>query len=384
MTPGLVFKQRSRLLAVSATRDEIAARWLIQALPGFGFVQLSGSRASAIQKQFEANTNERLVHWSSSEAFSSYAELLADTLLLPATEHAYLQHRLRRWAEADGVLWIIVDGNSLSNELLVDLVDYRPVSKKGQYAIRILLQISDNKLKEKSLKPLFDAIHERVGTTHQVSKALALRRFCFYFVLILPAVFVGAAGYMSATPESIFIPAADLTSKDNGSVMALQNEVWMQSDLADIQSGFQQKLMESDVGLQVGLDVDLDVGSDSSEKALIMALIKQWSEARQAQKLDVYLNFYDRNYSAYKHMSPDEWRLWRRSRLPVPEWIRIEIGPVSVQSDKKGYWHAKFWQLYRSPDYQDDTLKELMLSNVGGVWKIMDEINETVRPLSGQ
>ncbi|SIS91305.1 hypothetical protein [Neptunomonas antarctica] len=376
MTSGLVFKQRSRLLAAAATREEIAARWLIQALPCFGIAQLEGNRTAAIQKQFETEVNGCLVYWGSAETFSSYAELLADALLLPATEQAFLQHRLRRWAESDGVLWIVVDGNSLSNELLVDLVRYRPVSKDGQYAIRILLKISDNKLKDKSLKPLSDAIHERVGGADQVTKPFDLRRFCFYSVLILPTVFAGTAGYMSATSEPIFTPTVDLTSKENGSAMVSQNEVWPQSDLADIQSGLQQK----STGLQDGVKV----GSDISEKTLIMALIKQWSEARQAQDVDVYLSFYDRNYSAYKHMSPDEWRLWRRARLPVPEWIRIEIGPVSVQSDKNGYWHAKFWQLYRSPGYQDDTLKELILSNVGGVWKIMDEINETVRPLSVQ
>ena len=53
-----------------------------------------------------------------------------------------------------------------------------------------------------------------------------------------------------------------------------------------------------------------------------------------------------------------------------------------VHGGVEGELRAEFWQLYRSPDYQDDTLKILLLRKEENRWKINSEIKEEVRLLS--
>lgn len=367
MTRGLVFNSSPLCSQDSSTKEALKAHWLMQALPDFGIVQLTGSRADNIQAEFERALGDSVLYWHSSELFSCFAELLADTLSISTTDHAYLQHCLRKWAENDGVLWLVVDGEALSHELLMQIKEYAPLSKKGQFAIRILLRISDQKLHSRAFKPLLSVIHERVawpelshlhtslsssGQLHQPSVLSRYRATALWFC----GVTVIAVGILFATqnkPVSVQRIATEMVL-DAGSVELLEEQKPM-------------AILEP---------------ISKNEALKVSEFIKQWSSAWQAQSIDKYFSMYAQGYSAYSYMLPDEWRLWRQERLKKPTWISIEIGPIDLVRVSKAEYRASFWQLYRSDSYQDDTLKVLSLREEGGTLKIIDETNQEVRLLS--
>ncbi|WP_028470319.1 L,D-transpeptidase Cds6 family protein [Neptunomonas japonica] len=370
MTRGLVFNSSPLYSQDSSTKEALKAHWLMQALPDFGIVQLTGSRADNIQAEFERALGCTVQHWYSSESFSCFAELLADTLSISTTDHAYLQHSLRKWAENDGVLWLVVDGETLSNELLMQIKEYAPLSKKGQFAIRILLKISDEKLHSKVCQPLLSAVHERVGgpdfshpsllhTSSSSSRLLYKPSVLFRYkasVLWFISVTTIAVGVLSATQNKP-VPVQEVATEK----------------VLEIES---VKLLEEQKPMAILEPIP------QNEALKVSSFIKQWSAAWQAQSIDKYFSMYAQGYSAYSYMLPDEWRLWRQDRLKQPTWISIEIGPVDLVRVTKDEFRASFWQLYRSDGYQDDTLKVMSIREEGGILKIIGETNQEVRLLS--
>lgn len=370
MTRGLVFNFSPFRSQDSSTKEALKAHWLMQVLPDFGIAQLTGSRADIIQAEFERTLDNKLLHWHSSEQFPSFAELLADVLNISTTDHAYLQHSLRKWAENDGVLWLVVDGEALSSDLLMQVKEYAPLSKKGQFAIRILLRISDERLHSKIYKPLLNIIHERVGgpdllhpllfnTSKDSSKRLGQESLLSRYkapVLWLFSVTTIAAGILLATQTK---PVSVQPTPTEKVLLTETVEIFEEQQPAVISEPISQ-----------------------NEVLQVSAFIKQWSTAWQAQSIDKYFSMYAQGYSAYSYMLPDEWRLWRQERLKQPNWISIEIGPVDLVRESKDEFRASFWQLYRSDGYQDDTLKVLSLRKKDGILKIIGETNQEVRLLS--
>ncbi|MGY8870070.1 MAG: L,D-transpeptidase Cds6 family protein [Pseudomonadales bacterium] len=370
MTRGLVFNSSPFRSQDSSTNEVLKAHWLMQVLPDFGIVQLTGSRADTIQVEFERTLDNKVLYWRSSEQFSSFAELLADTLNISTMDHAYLQHSLRKWAESDEVLWLVVDGEALSNELLMQIKEYAPLSKKGQFAIRILLKISDERLHSRIFKPLLNVIHERVGgpnlshpsflhastgSSKRLRQQSLLSRYKIP-VLWFISVTTIAAGILLATQNK---PVFEQKVAAEKVPVTEEVELWE----AHKPAGIKELVSQNEV-LQLS------------------AFIRRWSTAWQAQSIDEYFSMYAQGYSAYSYMLPDEWRLWRQERLKQPTWISIEIGPVELVRVSKDEFRASFWQLYRSDGYQDDTLKVLSLKEEGGVLKIIGETNQEVRLLS--
>ena len=378
MTRGLVFNLTPFRSSGSSTDEVSKAQWLRQVLPDFGVVQLTGGRADAIQVELERRVEGDVVHWRSSEQFSSFPELLADTLNLATVDHAYLQHSLRKWAENEGMLWLIVDGERLSADLLMQMKAYAPLSKKGQFAIRIILRISDDRLHSKAFQPLLSIIHEHVGndelSTSQAYAAptvlsrphllLQYKAWLVWFV----SVTVIAAGILLTPQEPISTPRS-MAEKEPPLVEANKEIQWIET--VEV-----RPLVEA-----VSPAETVDVVS-LHETREILAFIKQWSMAWQTRNLEAYFSMYADGYSAYSYMQPSEWREWRQKRLKKPAWISVEIGPVSIVRNNKDEMLASFWQLYRSDGYQDNTLKALSLREEGGIWKIIGETNQEVRPLS--
>ncbi len=416
MTSGQIFRHNSRLssrlnpglTSPLPEKDLLSANWLLQVLPDFGIVQLDGRRAASIVAQFEPLIDTPLLRWNSTEQFSDYAQLLADALDFPSAEYVYLQHRLRVWAEQGAVLWVLVEGDDIPNEQLVELLRFRPLSRSGQFAIRILLKVSADKQRDTSFAPLAQAIHERVGEPLPVKhRSFNHSRFkvyaCYFLILLLSAASITTTWYL-ATQEKLTLAKTDDADDVLQAAMPQSRSQSRSVEALPLQAPAEMDTLKVAV---LNLDTpeidtpEIDtLKTDSpdsqmesvsqSEKSDVIALIERWSGAWQQQNIDEYFSMYSYGYSADKYMSSKEWRKWRTARLKKPLWISIEIGPVAVKRGSEGQLkkefnkelHATFWQLYRSAGYQDDTLKTLVLRKEAGTWKIAGEINEEVRPLS--
>lgn len=371
-------------------KDVVSADWLLRVLPDFGIVQLDGRRTASIVEQFENLIDIPLVRWNCAEQFASFAELLADALAFPSADHVYLQHSLRVWAEKGGVLWVLVEGDAIPNEQLIQLLRYRPLSRSGQFAIRILLKVSEVKRHDKSFAALADVIHERVGESLPVKRRSfnhGTFKVCasYLLILVLSAASMTATWYIASQEKS----ALAKTEVANVILQPAIPESRSIDTLLPVRAVSEMDTPEID-SLEVDSPDSLVESVSLNEKSQVIGLIDRWSRAWQQQNIDEYFSIYSHGYSAYKYMSSKEWRNWRTARLKKPLWISIEIGPVAVKRGTTGELngaskrelHATFWQLYRSPGYQDDTLKTLVLRQESGIWKIADEINEEVRPLS--
>ena len=385
MTTGQIFRHSSRLgsglTSSLPSKDAVSANWLLRVLPDFGIVQLSDRRAASVVTQLEALIDMPLVRWSSAEPFITYPRLLADVLALPSSEHVYLQHSLRVWAEKGGVLWILVEGDGIPSDQLIQLLRYRPLSRSGQFAIRILLKVADSKWRDISLEPLAHVIHERIGDPRPLKKTPFTAYVPYLFIVLLSATSIAATVYVASQKKATLVTTVVKNERipfaeQKGSSVELHLPV-LASPGIDTAGVDVTEIDRADRQVEL---------LSFSEKAEAVALIERWSRAWQQQNINEYFSMYSQGYSAYRQMSSEEWRLWRTSRLKKPGWISIEIGPVTVERKEGGKaeveLHATFWQLYRSPGYQDDTLKTLILRQEEGVWKIADEINEEVRPLS--
>lgn len=380
MTSGQIFRHNSRLTygltSSLPEKDVVSADWLLRVLPDFGIVQLDGRRTSSVVTQFELLIDIPLVRWNSTKQFASYAALLADVLAFPSAEHVCLQHSLRVWAEKGGVLWVLVEGDDIPTEQLISLLRYRPLSRTGQFAIRILLKVADEKKNSPSFAVLADVIHERVGDLLPIKQKPCKAYASYLFIFFLSAASIAATLYVASEEKSALAKAAATNKISSPLVMSEHPSV-------------ETRLSAQTPSAVTPPDSPIDSLS-LSEKTEVVAFIEQWSGAWQEQSIDEYFSMYSDGYSAYQHMSSNEWRIWRTVRLEKPVWISIEIGPVTVErrtggeseSEWKEEFRATFWQLYRSPDYQDDTLKTLILRREAGGLKITDEINEEVRPLS--
>ncbi|SFG46197.1 L,D-transpeptidase Cds6 family protein [Neptunomonas qingdaonensis] len=429
MTSGQIFRHNSRLssrlnpglTSPLPEKDLLSANWLLQVLPDFGIVQLDGGRAASIVAQFEQLIDTPLLRWNSTEQFSDYAQLLADALDFPSAEYVYLQHRLRVWAEQSAVLWILVEGDNIPNEQLVELLRFRPLSRSGQFAIRILLKVSADKQRDTSFAPLAQAIHERVGEPLPVKhRSYNPDRFKVYaaylLILVLSAASITTTWYLTSQEKSALAKTEDaddvlppvMSSNRSQSQSVETPPLQAPADMDTLKVAVvsidppeidtpQIDTTETDAPETQRPDIQIDSVSQS-EISEVIALIERWSGAWQQQNIDEYFSMYSSGYSADKTMSSNEWRSWRTARLKKPLWISIEIGPMAVKRGAEGELqgeltgelkgelnkelHATFWQLYRSAGYQDDTLKTLVLRKEAGIWKIAGEINQEVRPLS--
>ena len=365
MTRGSVFNPNYRRSTESSARDESRAQWLVQALPDFGLVQLTGSGSDAIQLAFERKVEGTVVYWHSSSQYASFAELLVDELNISTTDHAVLQHSLRKWSERGEVLWVIADGEKLPVDLLMQIQRYAPVSKAGQFSVRVLLKISDTTLHSVSYKPLLSVVHERVGSLVSISGShsdqSALSRYKIPALCFAGSIMM--TGMLSLAMLEKFSPTPTPFDVTEAKAKAIEQTVKSES--------FEQ-----------GSTVDAFEIVSVNETTQLNEVINEWSTAWQVQNIDKYFSMYAQGYSAYKSMLPGEWRRWRKKRLKQPTWISIEVGPVQLERVNEVEIHARFWQLYRSDGYQDNTFKILSFRKEGGAWKIIGETNQEVRLLS--
>ena len=124
--------------------------------------------------------------------------------------------------------------------------------------------------------------------------------------------------------------------------------------------------------------VETDASSDF-DLGVLQQFIAAWVDAWQAQSLESYFSAY---HTEFKPRNQDSLSAWRSSRERIignTDWIELELSDFQYIGEEAGVIEVHFWLNYRSPTYQDDTQKKLLLGREAGEWRILEEINLQVR-----
>lgn len=104
-----------------------------------------------------------------------------------------------------------------------------------------------------------------------------------------------------------------------------------------------------------------------------------WVAAWQAQDLDAYFSFYHDRFMPRYQNSLSAWRSNRERVIGSASDIELEMYDFDVVSESSSEVEVHFWLDYRSPSYQDQTRKKLVLAPFEEAWLIIEEVNLEVR-----
>jgi hypothetical protein len=131
--------------------------------------------------------------------------------------------------------------------------------------------------------------------------------------------------------------------------------------------------VEADSLEEKGSDADQEANEPSSpNEEAIRAAVQAWAKAWSDQDVERYISSYSEEYKA-DQKSHAAWIKNRSTRLKRPKWIRVDVGPLSLEPSADNEVIVTFWQIYRASNYQDETQKRLMLREESGQWKIVQE-----------
>ncbi len=102
-------------------------------------------------------------------------------------------------------------------------------------------------------------------------------------------------------------------------------------------------------------------------------VVQNWAAAWSKQDVDAYLSFYVNDY-APPGANHADWAELRKSRITKPSFIRVSISDVDIKMvNKKAV--VSFKQRYESNTLNQTTSKTLVLQQIDGTWKIVEEIS---------
>lgn len=113
----------------------------------------------------------------------------------------------------------------------------------------------------------------------------------------------------------------------------------------------------------------------------LMAKISDWAGTWQAQLPSLYISHYTLDYFPEDFESREAWLADRREKLTEPEYIKLRLIDFDLVYLGKSTAVTQFTLIYERPDYTDETLKQLILTNQNGLWLIKEENNLRVTPL---
>lgn len=117
--------------------------------------------------------------------------------------------------------------------------------------------------------------------------------------------------------------------------------------------------------------------TDSSE--IWRSRVTAWVAAWQAQDLDAYFAYYHDRFVPRYQNSLSAWRNNRERVIGGASDIELEMYDFAVISESSSEVEVHFWLDYRSPSYQDQTRKKLVLAPFEDSWLIIEEVNLEVR-----
>lgn len=123
--------------------------------------------------------------------------------------------------------------------------------------------------------------------------------------------------------------------------------------------------------------IPMETGIDT-HKAGVVSLaeaIAQWEMSWQKQDVNEYLAAYSRHFTPPDKMTLERWSEIRELRVSTPDWIKLSITDVNKVQTSATHAEIEFWLWYQSSNYQDKTLKTLILEKENEEWRIVREIN---------
>lgn len=109
------------------------------------------------------------------------------------------------------------------------------------------------------------------------------------------------------------------------------------------------------------------------------ALVNSWVTAWRGQNLEGYFGFYHDRFIPRYHNSRSAWRDNRERVIGNAAGIELAMYDFLLVSESDEEVEVHFWLDYRSPTYQDQTRKKLVLAPSAQDWLIVEEINLEVR-----
>ena len=113
--------------------------------------------------------------------------------------------------------------------------------------------------------------------------------------------------------------------------------------------------------------------ADKSLPAGLREFLLAWAAAWSAQDVSAYLGYYSSEFNSSTGMSREAWSELRRSRILRPAWVKVELDEFKLKAVSEQGVRLRLNQHYRTPGYQDVTLKEFILIKDVDNWKIAEE-----------
>ncbi|MFT6915763.1 MAG: type II secretory pathway predicted ATPase ExeA [Motiliproteus sp.] len=136
-------------------------------------------------------------------------------------------------------------------------------------------------------------------------------------------------------------------------------------------------LNSGDAEAQRSVTPSISVVTETQKAAMgpLAEAIAQWEMAWQQQDVNKYLATYSSQFSPQDRMTLERWSEIRALRVSEPDWIKLSITHVNTVQATASHAEIEFWLSYESSDYQDKTLKKLMLEKENEKWLIVRETN---------
>lgn len=123
----------------------------------------------------------------------------------------------------------------------------------------------------------------------------------------------------------------------------------------------------------------IDPPQPAFDSQAIIRAVNGWARAWSNQNPDQYLAAYGARFRPDRGASRNAWEAQRRQRLTAPSSIEVLVSGLEVESRPDGQAEARFFQRYRSDNYEDVVFKTLVFAQETGGWKI---VSESSRPAS--
>jgi murein L,D-transpeptidase YafK len=104
----------------------------------------------------------------------------------------------------------------------------------------------------------------------------------------------------------------------------------------------------------------------------IDALLASWKKAWEQKRLDQYISFYATGFSS-QGMNLKKWKLHKQKLNKKYRIIEVDITDVRIEQASDREAMVTFKQTYRTEDYRDVGLKNLLLVKKNKQWKIKEE-----------
>lgn len=127
---------------------------------------------------------------------------------------------------------------------------------------------------------------------------------------------------------------------------------------------------------QTGAEDEPAPAAEDTEAAFpqaALATLRQWARAWSEQDVEAYLGFYADDFEPEEAASRDAWAETRRNRIRRPEWIEVRLDKLQPERVDDRTVRVRLIQHYDASNYQDKTLKRMVLVRRDGDWRIREE-----------